>query len=217
MNDLIRLIIGTVITVVCLSFSYWLACRISLLLKLNSLKKLCNAKISLQVWPFRPMWAAKEKADIKIEILNTVYLIRLYSGGGGIYSAHFANEEYSCLFVRLRAANRAPQGSGANSLSMSSGINIKSKVIHLPPFPIPPEYASGERKVVRVMLLNPAPEVLSYVTEEKCSIRLALTGDELYGVKVFTASSFVKYADRMMREEERLSRDNPDEYEFFKN
>ena len=162
------------------------------------------------------MLAVKETADIRIEILNTVYLVRIYSGGGGAHSAHFANEEYSCLFVRLRSANRSPHGSGANSLAMSSGFNISSRVIHLPPFPVPAEYEASGKQVVRVMLLNPAPEVLSYVTEEKCSIRLALTGDELYGVKVFTADTFVRYADRMMREEERLSRDNPNEYEFFK-
>ena len=76
----------------------------------------------------------------------------------------------------------------------------------LPKLQIPEEYVIrdefDERKVVPVLLFNPAPCEVSYVSEAKTSIKVAFTGDEFYGMQIFTASTFVSYADRMMREEE---------------
>lgn len=163
------------------------------------------------------MWRTTKDPDIRVEILNTVYLIRIYSGISKIRSVHFANEEYSCIYLRLRVSARAPQGSGANSLAMSPGVNISAKVRRLPPMQIPKEYEDTDKRVVKVMILNPAPSVLSYVTPEKTSIKIAFTGDELHGMKVFTADTFMRYADRMMRDEERLMKDDPDEIEYIGN
>lgn len=191
--------------------------RITLLRRLSKLKKECGAKITLHKSPMRPMWRTTKAPDITVEILNTVYLIRLYSGIGRLRSVHFANEEYSCVYLRLRVSARAPHGTGANSLAMTPGVNLAAKVRRIAPMEIPEEYAQTDKKVVKVMVLNPAPAVLSYVTAEKTSIKIAFTGDELHGQKVFTADSFMRYADRMKREEERLMKDDPDEIEYIKN
>ena len=153
------------------------------------------------------MWMASEMPDIKIEILNTVYLVRLYSGGGSAHSVHFASANYSTVYMRLLRSQRAPQGSGASSLSMSSGMNISAKVIYLPEIKIPDDLEESGKNIVPVLILNPAPSVLSYVSDEKTSIKIAFTGDEMYGVKVFTGSTFLRYIDRMKREEERLERE----------
>ena len=161
------------------------------------------------------MRRASEKPDITVEIGNTVYLIRIYSGVSSHRSVHFASEEFSCVYLRFRVSARAPHGTGANSLAMSPGINLAAKVRYIPPLAVPEEYEGAERRVVRVMILNPAPSVLSYVTEEKTSIKIAFTGDDLHGLKVFTAESFMHYADRMMREEERLSRDDPEKIMYI--
>jgi len=44
-----------------------------------------------------------------------------------------------------------------------------------------------------------APGELSYVSKEKTSVKIAFTDDEVYGMKVFTSSTFASYADRMSR------------------
>ena len=150
------------------------------------------------------MWLAPKGGDIKVEILDTVYFIRIYSGGGAAASVHFANEEYSAVFTRLAGAKKSPKGTGSSSLAMSAGINLSARVIHLAPLQIPEGDSTLQgKKVVRVLILNPAPGVLSYVTEEKTSIKIAFTGDEMHGMLVFTSSTFTAYADRMKREEER--------------
>ena len=192
----------------------FLSKRISLLKRIYSLKRSCNAKITLHKSPFRPMWRATADPDMTIEILDTVYLVRIYSGGGSLHSVHFASEKFSCVYLRLRPSQRSPHGTGASSLAMSSGINLSAKVHVIDPLAVPTVEADGKR-YVRVIIFNPAPGVLSYVTPEKTSIKIAFTGDDLWGVKVFTDFTFIRYAERMMREEERLKSEDPEKYEFF--
>ena len=212
--EIIIAIVAIVLTYKLISFS---AKRITLLRRLGWLKKNCNAKITLHKWLFKPNSLISSAPDITVEIMNTVYAIRVYSGGSSLKSVHFASEEFSCVYMRLRASARAPQGTGANSLAMSSGINVSAKVYHTPKAELPPEYAEGGRRVVPVLILNPAPSVLSYVSDEKTSIKIAFTGDVMHGQMVFTADSFMRYADRMMREEERLLKDDPDEIVYLYN
>ncbi|MBR2930899.1 MAG: hypothetical protein IKC32_06685 [Clostridia bacterium] len=214
MNDIIKLILTVIIVWIGFNFLTWFIKRTALIFKLLGLKKSCNAKVSLLSFPYRPMWLVREGADARVEIMNTVYLIRFYSGGGISKSVHFANESYSCIYMRLKGL-RGVRGMGRSSLAMSSGINLYAKVVYTPPFPIPEEYSESEKHIVRALILNPAPGMLSYVTEEKTSIKIAFTGDELYGIKVFTASTFERYAERMMREEQRLLREARGEYDYF--
>ena len=58
-------------------------------------------------------------------------------------------------------------------------------------------------KTVPVWIFNPAPGEVSLVTEEKTSIKLAFTGDTVYGEQIFTASTFAAYAERVFRDEKR--------------
>lgn len=198
MTDIIELII----TVICLWLLFkligFISKRVFLLIKLLGLCKYCKAHFSLQSFFLRPMWLCPEGADIKLEILDTVYHIRLYSGGGIGNSVHFANEEYSAVYMKVKGASRSVRAATANTLALSAGLNIFAKVYYHKPLKATEE--KGKR-VVRILLLNPAPAALSYVTEEKNSIRIAFTGDEMYGMKVFTASTFVTYAEREYREE----------------
>ena len=216
MGDIIRFVLICIGLWLGYSFVSWFVKRSILLRRIFSLKKSRNAKITLHKFPYRPMWRATSEPDITVEILDTVYMIRLYSGGSKAKSVHFATERFSCIYMRLRPSARAPQGTGASSLAMSSGINVYSKVLCLPPFE-PSTTAEDGKRLVRVMIMNPAPGVLSYVTKERTSIKIAFTGDELWGIKVFTDGTFIRYAERMMREEQRLKSDHPERYEFFHN
>ncbi len=172
--------------------------RTMMLVQIYSLKKQCGAKISLHSFPYRPMWMTGKRADITVEILDTVYHIRLYSGGTLGKSVHFANEEYSCIFTELRGVHEAKRKiAGQNTPGLTSGISLSCRVVVLPKLLLPQE--DEGKKIVPVILMNPAPGAVSYVTEEKTSVQVLFTGDTLYGAKVFTASTFVRYADRESR------------------
>lgn len=208
MNDIITFLIVLFLFSLMANFSIWFVKRTILLIKIFGLKKECGAKISLQVFPYRPMWIASKGADIRVEILNTVYLIRLYSGGGITKNVHFASENYSCLYTSVRVSGRTRRcaPAGRNTVATFSGVSIGSKVRIMPSFEIPEQDAASGKNVVRVLLLNPAPASLSFVAEEKNMIRIAFTGDDIYGMKVFTASTYVRYAGRVAREENRLAK-----------
>jgi hypothetical protein len=207
MAEIIRLFIIVLCVYITFRAVMFIAKRTMMLIRIYSLKKECNAKISLQRFPYRPMWLTNEKPDIKVEILDTVYLIRIYSGGGISRSIHFANECYSASYIStVGGTPRRRGGRAASPNPLTSGLNIGAKVIYTKPLNTGTD--DPRKKIVPVLMLNPAPGNLSYVTEEKTSIRIAFTGDEMYGMKVFTASTFAIYADRMKREELRLREEN---------
>ena len=192
-------IIKLIIIVFCVYFSIravvFLTKRAIMLVKIYSLKKECNAKISLHRCPFSPFVCRGEKPDITVEILDTVYAIRLYSGIAPTRFVHFVDGEYSVVYKRLRAmvmpSRSSTRMAKGIALTYSSGghVNIMGKMT---------DEVDG-KKCQRVLLFSPAPHEVSYVTEEKTTIRLAFTGDTLYGYKVFTTSTLVTYIDREKR------------------
>ena len=201
MNDIVQLIIVILLLIVIVRFTGWFSKRTLLLIRIFGLKKECDAKISLQTFPYRPMWMASKKPDIRVEILDTVYLIRIYSGGGISKNVHFANECFSALYISTVTGvpkRRGANGAAANPLS--SGLNIGAKVIYTDPLDTSDAGNTERKRIVPVLLLNPAPASLSYVTEKKTSIQIAFTGDDMYGMKVFTASTFAIHVDRATRE-----------------
>lgn len=206
MTDIINLILILIAASILYRFVSWIWKRAMLLLKLDSLKKLCGARITYLRFPFLPMFMTREKADIKVEILDTVYLIRLYSGGGATKFVHFASPEYSVRFSRLKTGRFVIQGRIRSRFITfaDSALNVGTKVIILPDFPVPSDDGLYGKKVERVILFNPAPNEVSFVTEQKTSIRTAFDGDEMYGMKVFTGSSFISYADRETRKNDKM-------------
>ena len=71
----------------------------------------------------------------------------------------------------------------------------------LPKLRIPDEYELSRKKIVPVLIFNPAPHDVTYVTPEKNKVVAAFTGDTVYTEKIYTASTFVTFADRYAREE----------------
>lgn len=201
MTDIINLILIIIAVAIAYRFVSWVCRRVSLCIKLSGLKKMCGARITYQRFPFLPTFMANEKADITVEILDTVYLIRLYSGGGMTRYVHFASPNYSVRYSRVKTGRFVINGRIRSRFITfaDSAFNVGTKVIILPDFPIPEDDRFYGKKVERVLLFNPAPNEVSFVTEEKTSIRTAFEGDDMYGVKVFTGSSFIAYADRETR------------------
>lgn len=206
MTDIINLILLIIGASLLYRFTLWVWRRAGLCIRLGKLKKLCDAKITYQRFPFLPTSMTSEKADITVEILDTVYLIRLYSGGGITKFVHFASPRYSVRFSRLKTGRFVINGRIRSRFVTfaDSAFNVGTRVIILPDFPIPSDGSYYGKKVERVLLFNPAPNEVSYVTEEKTSIQTAFEGDKMYGIKIFTGSSFIAYADRETRKGDEL-------------
>lgn len=215
MREIIQFIVFALLLFLATKLFIFIFKRTLLLCQIYSLKKMCGAKITLHSFPFRPMWMMPKGPDISVEILDTVYLLRLYSGGGDFSSVHFVNEKYSAVYIQVKGASRSHRAK-INTPSLTGGINIGTKVYILPEFDVPTELRSRRGiDIVKVMLLNPAPSAMTYVTEEKTSIRVAFTGDEFYGMKVFTGSTFINHADRESRNPKKKKYPEFDYFEDF--
>ena len=83
-----------------------------------------------------------------------------------------------------------------------SSANVRRKLIIVPKLEIPEEYKNAEelgKKIVPILVFNPAPSNLTYVSDEKTSIKLAFTGDEFRGIKIFTGTSAANFLEREAR------------------
>ena len=172
--------------------------RILLIIRLGSLKKTCNAKVRYLRFPLFSFFKLSARPDISVEIGDTVYLIRTIGAGGSSKSFHFASPNFTVTYTpfSLMITGRRRSGRGGGALGVT-GNPMFTKVRYLPDLQIPDEFLRDSRKtVVPVLIFNPAPGTLTHVTEEKNRISLAFTGDEFYGYKIFTASTFVSFADR---------------------
>ena len=177
--------------------------RITAIRKLNKLNGYLGIRVEFLRKPLSLLFGMKKTPDATVEVGNTVYLCRFYNGRGGRSQVHFANEEYSAVFSVLLIRsffNRSLKIKKGAQVHSTTGVNVKVNVI--PRLEIPKKYDTGEyceKKIVPVMIFSPAPSCVSYVTDEKTSIKLAFTGDEFRGIKIFTASSFVKSLEREAR------------------
>ena len=206
MTDIINLLLTVIALLYTLRLLTWLWRRIGLCLKLARLKKMCGAKITYQRFPFLLTALMSEKADITVEILDTVYLIRLYSGGGITKFVHFASPKYSVRYSKIKTGRFVVNGRIRSRFITfaDSAFNVGTKVLILPDFPIPTDDRFYGKRIERVILFNPAPADVTFVTEAKTSIQTAFTGDDMYGMKIYTASSFVAHADRETRKNDEL-------------
>ncbi len=199
-------IIGFVLIVLAFLWINKVLKRISAYIRIGSLKKMCGARIKIKRLPLLSFFTLSEKPDTVVEIGDNTYLIRYINGIGGMRYVHFANSRFFVTFSRNillpkfrmvgRIANRNP------SYSLTSLRRVKI----LPELKVPEEYMIRSefdtRKLIPVLIFSPAPHEVTFVSETKTSIKLAFTGDEFYGMKIFTASSFVRYADRVKRQSE---------------
>ncbi len=181
--------------------------RITVYVRIRSLKRLCDARITHIRNPLLSFLRPSKNPDIAVEIGSCIYLLRFIDGRGGRACVHFASEKYFVSFIsREIFAGGLRLMFGLSGKAASSNATSWHRVQILPELKIPPKFAEESAKygksIIPVLLFSPAPSQLTYVTEERSSINLAFTGDELYGHKIFTGSTFCIYADRERRAEE---------------
>ena len=200
--DLLLFIIGCIFLI---RFIKWSRKRVVLIIRLKKLTREYSGKLKFLKFPFLPTRMNSGKPDICLRILDTVYLIRLYSGGSKHHMVHFASEKFSVRYMKMALrmlASTKRRGTGIAFVESSKAFTVRSKVYVSSPMEIPEKLAGDAKQVEKRLLFNPAPHAVSFVSTERTSIKLALTGDELYGMKIFTGSSFVAYAERQSRKDD---------------
>ncbi len=174
-------------------------------LRFKALAKQGKFKLKFTRSFFASLFKISHAPDLIAEIGDKIYLLRYYNGKGGRYQVHFANEEYSVRFQILLIRSLFSTGgrliSGHSNVAEST-TTVRRKVIIVPKLQIPEEYEAYEelgKKIVPIMVFNPTPSSLTYVSDEKTSIKLAFTGDSFRGIKIFTGTSAANFLEREQR------------------
>ena len=202
MVDIINFALLVIAIVFIVRFALWSRKRIVMILKLRRLVNKHNGEMKFLRSPFLPTSMNSEKPDIYVKILDTVYLIRLYSGRSKHYMVHFASERFSVRYMKMALrmlASTRRRGTGIAYVESGKAFTVRSKVFVAKPMTIPSELADTSVNTEMILLFNPAPHAVSYVSSEGTDIKVALIGDEIFGMKVYTGSSFTQYADAQAR------------------
>ena len=203
MVDVINLILLIVALVLLVRFILWSRKRIIMVIKLKSLQRELGAEVKFLRSPFLPTHTYSQKPDLYVKILNTVYLIRLYSGGNKHHMVHFSSERFSVRYMKMAMrmlASSKRRATGLAYVESGKAFTVSSKVFVSRQLETPAKLAEEGVKVERILLFNPAPHAVSVVLPEKTGIKVAPVGDEVFGMKIYTGSSFVEYAKTQARE-----------------
>lgn len=203
MVDVINLILLIAALVLIVRFILWSRKRIVMMIRLRGLQRELGAEVKFLRSPFLPTRTNSSKPDLYVKVFNTVYLIRLYSGGNKHHMVHFSSERFSVRYMKMAMrmlTSSKRRATGLAYVESGKAFTVSSKVFVSRPLELPDKLATEDIKVEKILLFNPAPHAVSYVLPEKTGIKVALTGDEVFGMKIYTGSSFVEYAKRQARE-----------------
>jgi len=169
--------------------------RLSVLFSLLSLRKTDGIEVTFKSLPsiFLPATAKKPLATVRVR--NKLFDIYLYHGGGRWRYVHIANDRYTVVFSKL--GGMTPKGAsktlGTNKrvlINLPSGVS-RARVRLLP------QIKNDES--IPLLVFSPAPAELTYVTEERTSIRVAFTGERVGRWLIFTKDTVLNYLDRESR------------------
>ncbi len=129
---------------------------------------------------------------VRVKIYSRSYAVRLFSGKSSLYAVHIANREYAAVFMKSGGAVKVRRFvRSMRAVHEASRVYFPRTVI-MKPIECHPDDSE-------VMIFSPAPRELTYVTEKRTSIKVAFTGDEIYGMKIFTKTTFSNFVDRESR------------------
>ena len=205
MVDIINIALLIIGVLLLLRLSKWIRKRLRLIARLRALVREYDGTLKFLRSPLLPPRVISTRPDVYVRILDTVYLIRLYSGRGKHHMVHFVSEKFSVRYMkmalRMLASPRRP-GKGIAYAESGKAFTVSSRVFVSVPMEAPEELIGDAKRVEKILLFNPAPHAVSYVNDERTGIKLALVGDELYGMKIYTGSSFVAYASEQCKKDE---------------
>lgn len=209
MNDIIEFLLIIFSAYIIYRLVFYVTKRSFAMAKISKLKKECGAKIFYTRLPFLSYFKLSSKPDMVLEIGDTAYLVRFINGKGNLKFLHFASPKYFVTFSKMRISISSLFKIGGRYKNASASSTSAQSVKILPELKIPEKYTEDRdrdiQKAVPVLILSPVPNEVTFVSEARTSIKIAFVGDDVYGQKIFTPSTFVTYADRARREQMRLN------------
>lgn len=164
---------------------------------MKRLGKIQGVEVRMLKNPMLSLLSVSSEPEFIVSVFGECYLVRTYNGGGGTNVVHFASEKFTVKFPSIKSIVFMPRSPRARRAITVKGFSFGGSVKVIEPL-IKPE-CLGERKYTEIIVFNPAPSDVSYVSPEKTKIKIAFTGDEVYGRKIFTISTFEIFVDREAR------------------
>lgn len=225
MTDVLELVIILYLVYIAFRFISAVYKRSILAIRISKLRASHGAEVSFKKIPFLSLFKLSSTPEITVRLGKALYLVRTYNGSGVGRAVHFASPEFTVRYSRMKTASFSSSAKVKRKIaSLSRGFAIGSRVIRLPELCESEDIRRGAppfdhrapqndaTKIIPVLIFNPAPGEVSFVTPEKTSIRVAFTGDEIYGTKIFTASTFISYVEREWRAERMADEQAKKEY-----
>ena len=195
MTDLLRTVIALLLIYVTARLLYLFFERVRTVIRLLSLRK---KGLTVHVSP-RALFSIlkpSKNADATVGIGGITYLIRFFNGRSSLSYVHFASERFAVVFSRIHISISGLFSRGSRRGARPSGsVDTSRQKVHI----IEALTSDKEKGETEVIILDPVPAEVTYVTETKTAIKAAYTGDEVYGRMIFTPETFVIYAERRKR------------------
>lgn len=197
MTDLLRSVITILLIYVISRILFLFFERIRSIIHILSLKHKVGLMVRVYPTALLSLFGISKKTDATVEIGDTVYLIRFFNGRSSLSYVHFASKRFAVVYSKIHFSissllSKSARRGGAR---LGGAQDTSRQRVHI----IPELKSSEERKAKEIIIFDPTPAEVTYVTETKTSIRAAYTGDEVLGRMIFTPETFVIYADRKKR------------------
>ena len=166
--------------------------RISLLLSVLKLRRLPGTEVEICNIFAALLPVITKKPVYRVKVYSKSYAVRLFSGKNYLHAVHIVNREFAAVFMKSGGAVKVRRFvRSMRAVHEDSRVYFPRTVIMKPIEKAPDE--------IEVMIFSPAPRELTYVSESRTSIKVAFTGDEVWGMKIFTKSTFANFIDRDTR------------------
>ena len=166
--------------------------RLSLLISVLKLNKIDTVRVEITNFAALLSKKVTKQPFAKVHVAHKTYAVRLFNGKGYRHAAHIVNERYASVFMKTGGAVKVRMFVRKVTAIQEAARVYFPRTVFLPDT----ENQNGE---ISILLFSPAPRELTYVTEERTSIKAAFTGDEIFGFKVFTKTTFANFIDRDSR------------------
>ena len=166
--------------------------RLSLLISVLKLRKIDTVSVRITNFPALLSKKVTKKPFAKIKVGDKSYAVRLFNGKGHSYAAHIVDSSFASVFLKTGGAVKV------RTLARHAFAAKEASRVYFPRTVFLPDTSFDEEEN-EILLFSPAPRELTYVTVERTSIKAAFTGDEVFGFKVFTKTTFSNFIDRDSR------------------
>ena len=205
MTDILEFALFILTVYLTLRIASLIISRVRAVRKIRSLIKMTGAEVTFSPTLLLSYFRISKSPDATVTVGNRVYVIRFLSGRSALSFVHFASDRFVTVYSKFRFSIsnlllRKRSGSAGSAQDTS-----RQKVYVIPTLTMQEEKTDlAGREVIEVIILDPEPAEVTFVTEGKTSIRAAYTGDTVYGRMIFTPETFTIYADRCERQDRYL-------------